>query len=224
MKRLHEFKARIEQQVADHEARTASDPAYRVEVEARSAELEAQARGYEVLRREEHLRAIGLPERLAEILALPLADTQALAAVRAWLDRDLTFLVLGGSVGVGKTVAAASAFVERGGLFRKASQITRMSQFDEESWDRLYRARLLVVDDLGTEPHDQGGWATAALLDLFDRRYDARARTILTVNITVETFRQRYGQDGGRFLDRLRESGEWFNVAGESMRRPGGVR
>ena len=87
-----------------------------------------------------------------------------------------------------------------------------MSRISNRERDRLLNQTLARL---------QGA---AALLDLFDRRYDGRARTILTVNITVETFRQRYGQDGGRFLDRLRESGEWFNVAGESMRRPGGVR
>ena len=163
---------------------------------------------------------MGLPERLAGILAGQVDETPAIAAVREWLGTGKTFLVLGGSVGVGKTVAGAWALVERGGLFRKASQITRMSQFDTEAWERLYRVGLLVVDDLGTEPHDQGGWGLAALLDLFDRRYDYRARTILTVNVSLDTFRERYGKDGGRFLDRLREAGEWFNVAGESRRKP----
>lgn len=220
MKRLREFQQKIQQQQAEHEARMVSDPAYRAEVEAREAATADRHQGYEVLRREEGLRAMGLPERLAGILAGMADETPAVAAVRAWLDTGMTFLALGGSVGVGKTTAAAWALVERGGLFRKASQITRLSQYDAEAWERLYSSSLLVIDDLGTEPHDQGGWGRAALLDLFDRRYDARAKTIFTVNVSLDTFRQRYGQDGGRFLDRLREAGEWFNVAGESLRRP----
>lgn len=220
MKRLSEFAQRIKAQEAQHEARMAEDPAYRAEVEAREAATAERHAGYEVLQREENLRAMGLPERLAGIMAGKLDETPALGAVRDWLDGGKTFLVLGGNVGVGKTVAAAWALSQRAGVFRKASQITRMSQFDAEAWDRLYRAGVLVVDDLGTEPHDQGGWGLSALLDLFDRRYDERARTILTVNVTLDTFRERYGKDGGRFLDRLRESGTWFNVAGESRRKP----
>ena len=220
MKRLREFQQKIQQQQAEHEARMATDPAYRAEVESREAETVHRHEGYEVLRREEGLRAMGLPERLAGLLAGQLDESPAIVAVREWLDTRKTFLVLGGGVGVGKTVAASWGLVERGGLFRKASQITRMSQYDAEAWERLYSARLLVIDDLGTEPHDQGGWGAAALLDLFDRRYDERARTILTVNVSVDTFRERYGKDGGRFLDRLREAGEWFNIAGESRRKP----
>jgi DNA replication protein DnaC len=220
VKRLIEFAERIKAQEAEHERKMATDPVYRSEVEAREAARAERYAGYEVLQREENLRAMGLPERLAGILAGQVEDTPALVAVRDWLDSGKTFLVLGGNVGVGKTVAAAWALSERAGIFRKASQITRMSQFDAEAWDRLYRAGLLVVDDLGTEPHDQGGWGLSALLDLFDRRYEERARTILTVNVTVDTFRERYGKDGGRFLDRLRESGTWFNVAGESRRKP----
>lgn len=220
MKRLSEFAERIKRQEAEHEARMASDPLYRATVQAREAETADRYAGYEVLQREENLRAMGLPERLAGILAGQVEETPAITAVRDWLDEPKTFLILGGNVGVGKTVAAAWALSQRAGMFRKASQITRMSQYDAEAWDRLYRAGLLVVDDLGTEPHDQGGWGLSALLDLFDRRYDERARTILTVNVTLETFRERYGKDGGRFLDRLREAGKWFNVAGESRRKP----
>jgi DNA replication protein DnaC len=220
LKRLIEFADRIKAQEAEHERKMATDPVYRSEVEAREAARAERYAGYEVLQREENLRAMGLTERLAGILAGQVEDSPALVAVRDWLDTGKTFLVLGGNVGVGKTVAAAWALSERAGIFRKASQITRMSQFDAEAWDRLYRAGLLVVDDLGTEPHDQGGWGLSALLDLFDRRYEERARTILTVNVTVDTFRERYGKDGGRFLDRLRESGTWFNVAGESRRKP----
>lgn len=87
--------------------------------------------------------------------------------------------------------------------------------------DRYFAAamRHLVAWRSG-EPLDQGGWGLAALLDLFDRRYEDRARTILTVNVTIDAFRLRYGQDGGRFLDRLREAGKWFNVAGTSRRKP----
>ena len=220
MKRLSDFAARIKQQEAEHARRMETDPAYRAEVEAREAERAARHAGYEVLRREEEFRVLGLPDRLAALLAVPeqLAPTAGVQAVERWLGDDLPFLVLGGNVGTGKTVAAAYAVSKRGGLFRKASQITRMSQYDAEAWDRLYRAGLLVIDDLGTEPLDQGGWGMSALLDLFDRRYDDRARTVITTNLTADALKARYSSDGGRFADRLRETARWINFAGPSLR------
>jgi DNA replication protein DnaC len=220
MKRLNEFAARIKQQEEEHAARMLSDPAYRAEVEAREADRAARYEGYEVLRREEQFRVLGLPDRLAALVAgtKSVARTQPVAAVDGWWQGEATFLVLGGDVGVGKTVAAAHAIAQHGGVFRKASQITRMSQFDGEAWGRLYAARLLVIDDLGTEPLDQGGWGLTALLDLFDRRYDDRARTLITTNLNIDDFRARYSKDGGRFMDRLREAGKWITVVGPSLR------
>ncbi len=220
MKRLSQFAERIKAQEAEHAARMESDPVYRAEVEAREAETNSRHAGYEVLRREEQYRVLGLPDRLAGILAgpEPLLDTAGVRAVEKWLGDDVPFLVLGGNVGTGKTVAGAYALSKRGGLFRKASQITRMSQYDSEAWGGLYRAGLLVVDDLGTEPLDQGGWGMSALLDLFDRRYDERARTLITTNLTADALRTRYSSDGGRFADRLRETARWINFAGASLR------
>jgi DNA replication protein DnaC len=97
-------------------------------------------------------------------------------------------------------------------LFRKARQIATMSQFDEEGWRMLYRAPLLVVDDLGTEPLDEKGWGEAAILDLIDRRYDDERRTILTTNLSWESFLARYAQDGGRLRRRLREAADWVDL------------
>jgi DNA replication protein DnaC len=224
VKRLGQFVERIKAQEAEHRARMDSDPVYRAEVEAREADTAERNAGYAVLRHEEQLRTLGLPDRLAALVAGPegVNPTEAIQAVESWLDGEVTFLVLGGGVGVGKTVAGAHAIAQRGGLFRKASQITRMSQYDSEAWERLYSARLLVVDDLGAEPLDQGGWGLSALLDLFDRRYDERARTLITTNLGVDAFRSRYSPDGGRFMDRLREAGRWINLAGSSLRRATG--
>ena len=221
MKRLSQFVERIKAQEAEHAARMESDPVYRAEVEAREVENAARHAGYEILRHEEQLRILGLPDRLAALVAGPggVRSTEATQATDAWLDSEATFLVLGGGVGVGKTVAGAHAIAQRGGIFRKASQVTRMSQYDAEAWERLYSARLLVVDDLGAEPLDQGGWGLSALLDLFDRRYDERARTLITTNLGLDAFRARYSPDGGRFMDRLREAGRWINLAGSSLRR-----
>ena len=143
---------------------------------------------------------------------------------------------MGGNVGVGKTVAAAYAVAHyparfypdadrwlcldrTPGLFRKAHDVAVMSQFDAEKWGKLCRAPMLAIDDLGTEPLDEKGWALSAILALIDRRYDDAARTVITSNLRPDAIRSRYGRDGGRFFDRLREAAIWVDLAGESLRR-----
>jgi DNA replication protein DnaC len=220
----------------EHERRMATDPEYRAEHERRErerAEFERQQREDEAARarlaRTERRRAAGIPERVIRLLDTPgaLRETEALRIVRAFLESGKTFLVLAGGVGPGKTVAAAVAVEEHRGQLVKAMQLTRTGTYGEEAqafWAALEETPLLALDDLGTEPRDEKGWAEANLSALLDERYDAELPVVITTNLPFEKFEARYlTSDGGRLLDRFREAGEFHELRGESMRPGGGA-
>jgi DNA replication protein DnaC len=195
-----------------------SDPTLSEQIRKRIAEHEA-GRATEARRwRDAVLEQAGIPRRMWADLE-SLQETPAVAATRAWLGGGKTFLVLEGGVGVGKTYAAADFAASPGGLFVKADALARLSAFDIEGWERIYRAPRLAIDDLGTERLDEKGWALGAILACIDRRYDDAARTVITTNLSLDAVRERYGKDGGRLFDRLREAAEWVQLAGTSMRK-----
>lgn len=74
---------------------------------------------------------------------------------------------------------------------------------------RSVSANLLVVDELGPEPPHRLG----ELFDLLDRRYVAGRATLVTSGLTLEAFRERYGD---ALYRRLTEPGRGFliNVRG----------
>lgn len=216
----------------------AADPVHQAAIDARLAEAESERERERARSIEAEWAHAGVPRRLFPMLAAP-DETEAVRAVQTWFSGSKTFLVLGGGVGVGKTVGAALAvsLARRGrelepglwlrgepALFRKARDIATLSQFNADAWAELYDAPLLAIDDLGAEALDEKGWALSALLGLLDRRYDAAAKTVITTNLGVDGVRARYGQDGGRLFDRLREAGEWVEIGGESMRKANGGR
>lgn len=192
----------------------------------RAAELDAQrAREQDRERRqatETRRRRIGIPSRVWPALD-DLHDTPAVVAVRDWLTTPKTILVLTGVPDRGKTVAACSAMDVRGGRFVKAIELVRRGMFDNDFWDGLYAAPLVVVDDLGTEPIDEKGYALANIHALLDRAYDGAPRLIVTANLSLDTLRTKYlASDGGRSLDRVREAGQIVEcVEGEGFRPKG---
>jgi DNA replication protein DnaC len=190
------------------------DPVLKAEIERRLAEAETAKAEEARFWRRKALETSGVPRRLLDKLAAP-EEREALRAAREWSAGSKTFLFLAGDPGVGKTFAAAWLVSELGGLFRKTRDVIALSQYDGESWQGLYRASFLALDDLGAEALDGKDWGAAALRALIDRRYDDEARTIVTLNIGLDTLRDRYGQDGGRLFRRLAEAGEWVEIAAE---------
>ena len=164
------------------------------------------------------------PERcIREILDIP-DDTSATEAVKTLMASDKMFLLLSGSPGCGKTLAACMALREPYGMFARAVEVSRFSLFDRadrDAFDSLKRARVLVLDDLGAEMlHD--GWRPA-LDELIDVRYGAMRKTILTTNLPptsedeakVASFRGRYGS---RIADRIRHDGFVEKCGDKSLR------
>ena len=164
--------------------------------------------------RQGHLDS-GLPLRCLKLIEAGLRDTTARAAVSAW-DRDQRcFLVLAGAKGSGKTVAACEAIYAAYGRFAPVADLVRAGQYNTEALDELASAGLLVLDDLGTEYVDAKGFFLASLDWLVNARYSNEKATIITTNLPAKAFAERYGE---RVADRLREAGQYVEIADQSMR------
>jgi hypothetical protein len=205
-----------------------------------AAERDAAARAQSI----RWMSQCGISLRVAEILVDETTlDTPPMLAARSWWSSDKTILVLAGSKGVGKTVAAGwvasqdpytwpqlpklmgpypsfsgpkGAMSWRvGPLFRDAVALSRVNRYKPEEVDELVSAATLVVDDLGVEFNDQKG-AFASLLDeVVNSRYGNKLKTCLTTNLTAADFKARFGE---RIADRIREAGTWFEQGGVSLR------
>lgn len=182
------------------------------------------------------LEAAGFGARELDVLEAP-GETEATVAAQAWLTSDADVLLLTGGAGTGKSVAGAllaqrvaAEPVEdsfrlagqkpkpRGVMCFRAVEGPSLSLFDEDSKKKLARARtvrLLVLDDLGTEMLTDV-WRQA-VDDVFDSRYRAKLRTVVTSNLTPEAFKERYG---ARVADRLRHGVSVIRCGKQSMRAP----
>lgn len=146
-----------------------------------------------------------------------LAATEAIAAVQRWLSDRVPVLALSGNTGCGKTVAMAYALAATGGLWITCAQLTRRSQAnfgdEAEEYERTLRARVLLLDDVGTErlPADA---VASMLVELLEKR--GGLRTILTTNLSFADFVKRYSD--ARLRSRLSRI-EWVGCDGEDMRR-----
>lgn len=166
-------------------------------------------------------RAANVPRDSADAVLDGFHPTDATQAVDRFLvDPQARTLVLAGSVGVGKSVAAAYAMSRRKGFCRfvSASSLPDISRFDEAAMreKRLaYDCSLLVLDDLGTEYGDAKGWFHSVLEPLLVDRHGNKRRTIITCNLPTEAFVQRYGE---RIADRIAGSGMFVRFGGPSLR------
>jgi len=160
--------------------------------------------------------AMGIPAVFRE-----LAEGQGLRQTEALLEvqRGSLILVLAGDVGRGKTVAASwwllQAVAQRQPLFVSAARLSRWDRYDRGEMDRLLLASRLVIDDLGEEFNDTKGNFLAVLDETISDRVANRRPTVITTNLSLEDFTERYGI---RIRDRIREAGRWQSFAGPSMR------
>jgi DNA replication protein DnaC len=206
------------------------DPAYVAEMEAAEKRRKEKAAAELEKAQRRHLERMELPERpLRLILAGAATKSQAVEA----LERPWSLLVMSGRPGTGKTLAAClwlaryvqdaknweeDTFRFKGSaVFLTAERLSRWSRYDDAAMEKLYKAKRLVLDDLGVEYLDEKG-AYASILDaLIDARYSSMRPTILTTNLTGQAFKERYGE---RIADRLRDEGSLFVALGQtSMRR-----
>jgi len=207
--------------------RQADEDRRRADPEGYEAELAA----YEVMRAQEAAQEAWLAraarlERSGADAELPddvrtrvvngdLDEWHSVQATRSWLSsRDgKSCLVLAGTTGVGKTVAAADALAAEGGLLVSANEFViafaAMFGHEAEARERMLKTRLLVVDDIGTE--DDHGRMTSALVALLSKRASAQwSPTIMTTNMSVNEFAKRYDSD--RLKSRCAQLMNWVQL------------
>lgn len=216
---LHEILAKIKADIAAAPPPTPED----IERERRAREeADARERAGREARRIERLQENGVPFRVIEALN-NLRETEAVIAVRKLSREGRCVSILSGGVGCGKSVAAAYMLDgPSGGFVVRASALVRIGLFGEEAQALRHRAvtaRVLVIDDLGTEPLDAKGYGLAAIYDVIEERHGEEMPTLITTNLDLAAFKARYGTGGGeRLIDRIREDGAFVVLAGESMR------
>lgn len=158
---------------------------------------------------------------VTETAAAAATETDALRGVRGWLESSERWCLLVGPVGTGKSVAARWAVdrvIETGrwALMTTAARLGNLSTWDDAGeLDRLERADLLVVDDVGAEADTDH--ARVTLRSLLDTRHDRGRRTLLTTNLVGGHLSKWLGV---RITDRIKESFVRVVTSGESMRKP----
>jgi DNA replication protein DnaC len=185
-----------------------------------------------------HLLACGAPELEAAVVAGGAGETASTRAVRDFVAGPLTFCLLLGGTGTGKTVAASEALLRarvgwtedgaprwsyspREARFIHASDAGRLGLFDVESvrtMNKLESVRWLVLDDLGAE-FVTDVWRTN-LGSLITERNSGKRKTLITSNLTVEAFRERYD---ARILSRIKGSGVVVGSGTEDLRQKRGA-
>jgi len=137
-------------------------------------------------------------------------------------------IVLAGPIGTGKTHLAIALGVEAARrrlrvLFTRASNLVRslLEAKDERNLgrlqQRLYRADLLIVDELGFVPFDRTGGEL--LFNVFSDRYERRS-TLLTTNLAFSEWVKVFGDEKltTALLDRLGHHSHILTTRGPSFR------
>lgn len=155
------------------------------------------------------------------ILVEALKNTPSLDEARRWVSgHPRPWLVLAGGTGCGKSVAAAWLLAQHGGVWLTAKHAVRIfsasfgQQYDEQ--DLVRSCRLLFLDDVGTE--DDSERMLGTLIELLEARKSQRRRTVMTVNLPVKKFIERYQNE--RLVSRMHQLVHWTNSKHPDMRRP----
>jgi hypothetical protein len=149
-------------------------------------------------------------------------NTLMLDAARAWVSSGKPILVLAGSYGTGKTVAAcalALASQTERWTFLRAAELARSSRYARGERDEVL-AGGMVLDDLGAEYLDGKGSFLVDLDELVDSYYANGRPLVITTNASAKTFKERYQSD--RLISRLREAALWREEGAAVCLRPEG--
>ena len=160
-------------------------------------------------------------------------DNQKLyTIVKNYVDNFETFyksnrgLLFWGTVGTGKSYAAACIANELLNRkipvvmtsFVKVLQVIQDNTENETEFvNRLCAARLLIIDDLGTERNTD--YALEKVYNVIDSRYRSRKPLIVTTNLTLEELQHPEDTAHARIYDRLLEMCSPLCFTGENLRK-----
>ena len=199
-------------------------------VKAQRAKVLAEQQADEDFHLRRRLVDWGIPVKDVERVVLStLKDTKPYEEAKRFegnTDPDKCILVLAGSVGCGKTTAAAWWLSQPGPksvylktvdpLFIPTFRLERLSRYSDKDMYRVEKARRLVVDDIGTEFTDSKGNFLTLLRGIVDARYADRLPLLTTTNLNADQFVERYGD---RTISRLREVGVFREIKAKDLRR-----
>lgn len=206
----------------------------RCEVEKRERE-EAERKRLEFERRVKELRRTGFPESDMQEWTFANDDrenSKIMNVAKNYVDNfskmreDGKGLLLFGSVGTGKTYAAAciaNALIDNGYpvLMTNFARIRNTVQglFDgrQEYFDSLNRFPLLILDDLSAE--SKSDYMQEIVYSVIDARYRANLPLIITTNLTADELKHPADITNQRTFSRLFEMCIPIEITGDDRRR-----
>ena len=139
-------------------------------------------------------------------------------------DKKGGFLIINGTVGTGKTSAAAAVMNElvMGTYFDMLELDLKLNSADrynsqesrEQFMHRLVRCELLVLDEIGRFP-DRKNFEQPILFYLLNRRFQNKRPTIVCTNMSSSEFANFMGQ---ALMDRIRSNRIRIELNGKSLR------
>ena len=152
-----------------------------------------------------------------------LGNTNEVRRVIRWLlEGEKTSLIIQGGIGSGKSVFARAlantiGVRNRSPYFLEMGKIAKTTEQDKEIPEYVFANKLVVFDDVGTEPTEVNAWGNH--IELFNEiiygRYPRRQPTIITTNFTQEEMRNKYGE---RIMSRLNEMCDVLVFTGNDLR------
>ena len=166
-----------------------------------------------------------MQSRLAEVPAWKgkVQNTAEVEKITRWLlEGKRTSLLLQGGVGCGKTIfalALAQTLAVRNlcPYFIPMEKLVKMAKADNEVPECVYENRIIVLDDVGTEPLEVNIYGNRYELfnEILYARYARRQPTILTTNLTWDALGNKYGP---RIMSRLGEMCDTMIFPGRDLR------
>lgn len=187
------------------------------QVAAARAEAAAREEAKHLEGQRKDLRAAGFPRRAIDCAMVADVNAAPIVRVASWDPSKASTLVISGSKGCGKTVAATWWAMRQPTVprFIRAATFAASSRYEREERNELLEAPALVLDDLGTEYLDAKGSFLVDLDELMDVFHGDYKPLLITTNSSLDEFRQRVGE---RFADRMRESAAFWATSAPSFR------
>ena len=166
--------------------------------------------------------ALASSSKCPRIVGHPGSEAAAEAVEKFLADKTLRLLVLGGSTGRGKSVAATWLAMRLDATWWISAKDVRVGDEWNGMRSRAMKAANLVIDDLGQERIE---WASGELGSLIESRFDKGRRTLITTNLPPISNEQRGKTFASVYGDRLysrlskAETGLYVACLGGDLRR-----